>query len=271
MSLSHTAPPVAESPPSQLEFEWVGDAASPVTMVFLHEGLGSAAMWKDFPAALCAACNVRGLVYSRAGYGNSPPRFPNVDLEPDFMHVQACEALPALLESLGIKAPVWLFGHSDGASIALIYASSFPDATLGVVALAPHVFVEPLALSAIAQTREAFLTTHLRERLARFHTDVDGAFWGWNNIWLSPHFASWNIEPLLVPLRCPLLVIQGEQDEYGTMAQLEHISQHAPHAELFKLNACGHSPHRDQRAAVIARVSDFMACAADLGKPIKHC
>jgi pimeloyl-ACP methyl ester carboxylesterase len=268
---SRIAQPVAESPPPPLEFEWVGGTASPVTIVFLHEGLGSVAMWKDFPAALCAACNARGLVYSRSGYGKSPPRSPNADLQPDFMHVQAREALPALLDRLDIKTPVWLFGHSDGASIALIYASSFPHATLGVVALAPHVFVEPLALSAIAQTREAFLTTNLRDRLARFHADVDGAFWGWNNIWLSPQFVSWNIEPLLTQLRCPLLVIQGEQDEYGTMAQLEHISQNTPHAELCKLYACGHSPHRDQRAAVIARVREFMSLAGDFGKSVKHC
>jgi pimeloyl-ACP methyl ester carboxylesterase len=231
-------------------------------LVFLHEGLGSVSAWREFPDRLCAASGLRGLVYSRAGYGRSTPRPHAQRWKPDFMHVQAREVLPGLLAALGIDAahsPPWLFGHSDGGSIALIYAATFPDRVAGVIAVAPHLFVEDLSVRSIEQARTVYLTTDLRERLARHHSDVDSAFWGWNDIWLDPAFRDWNIEALLPSIRCPLLAVQGYDDEYGTMAQIDHIAHGAPHAQLLKLDACGHSPHRDQPDALIEATVDFIA------------
>src|SRR5262245_11296003 len=237
-------------------------AADAPLVVFLHEGLGSLSAWRDFPDRLCAAGSLRGLVYSRAGYGKSTPRPHAVRWKPDFMHIQAREVLPALLAALGIdpaKSPPWLFGHSDGGSISLIYAASFPDRVAGVIAAAPHIFVEDLSVRSIERARDVYRTTDLRERLARHHADVDSAFWGWNDIWLDPAFRDWNIEALLRSIRCPLLAVQGYDDEYGTMAQIEHIPLGAPQAQLLKLAACGHSPHRDQPDALISAAVDFIA------------
>ncbi|MFN3567268.1 MAG: alpha/beta fold hydrolase, partial [Burkholderiaceae bacterium] len=168
----------------RLEYRWVGvdDRAAPL-LVFLHEGLGSASMWKDYPARLCDAGGFRGLVYSRAGYGRSTPRAPGERWATDYMHVQAREVLPAFLEAAGVDVetdPPWLFGHSDGASIALIYAATYPDRLAGVVVLAPHIFVEDLSVRSIEQAKYAYRATDLRHRLARHHADVDSAFWGWN-------------------------------------------------------------------------------------------
>ena len=173
------------------------------------------------------------------------------------MHRQAHEVLPALLDSLDLREPVWLYGHSDGGSIALLFAARFPEHVAGVIAAAPHIFVEPLCVTSIEKTRIAYLETDLRDKLARYHDDVDSAFWGWNDIWLHPPFRDWSIEREIEAIRAPLLALQGEDDEYGTMDQIRGIGRRVPHAKLLEIAQCGHSPHRDQPAAVIAAAVDF--------------
>ena len=243
----------------RIEHAWVGDAgAAAPLIVFLHEGLGSLAMWKDFPRTLCAAACARGLVFSREGYGRSTPRGPDERWPVEFMHRQAHAVLPALLAQLGIVEPPWLFGHSDGASIALLYAAEFPERVAGVIAVAPHIFVEDLSVASIADARTAYETTDLRARLARYHDDPDSAFRGWNDIWLDPAFRGWTIEDRLAGIRCPLLAVQGEDDEYGTMAQVEGIARRVPQARVVQLAACGHSPQRDQPAALTGAVVAFL-------------
>lgn len=245
--------------PLSIEYTWVGQAPQGAPLlVFLHEGLGSVAMWRDFPARLCDAVGARGLVYSRPGYGRSTPRAPGEQWQPDFMHRQAHEVLPALLAQLGIPAPYWLFGHSDGGSIALLHAAAFPDRVAGAVVLAPHIFVEDVSVQSIRQARVAYETTDLRQRLARYHDDPDSAFRGWNDIWLAPAFRDWNIEAALPAIRCPVLAIQGLDDEYGTLEQIRGIARRVPQAQLLELPDCGHSPHKDQPEAVIAAVRRCM-------------
>ena len=242
--------------PVRIELQWVGEGTP--DLVFLHEGLGSRAMWRDFPAKLCAALGMRGLVYSRPGYGKSTPRAPEERWEPDFMHRQAHEVLPALLDAVAIRAPVWLYGHSDGGSIALLFAARFPERVAGVIAAAPHIMVEELSVESIERTRLAYLETDLRDKLARYHDDVDSAFWGWNDIWLHPPFREWSIEREIEAIRAPVLALQGSDDEYGTMEQIRGIQRRLPHAKLLELAACGHSPHRDQPEAVIRAAVDFV-------------
>lgn len=244
----------------RIEHAWVGAPASDAPpLVFLHEGLGSLSMWRDFPARLCEALGVRGLVYSRPGYGQSTPRAPDERWAPDFMHRQAHELLPALLDALGVLGPVQLFGHSDGGSIALLFAARFPARTAGAVVLAPHTLVEDLSIASIERARTAYLETDLKSRLAKHHADPDSAFFGWNDIWLSPDFRRWSIEDELAAIRCPLLAIQGLDDEYGTLEQIRGIARRVPQTRLLELARCGHSPHRDQPEAVIGAVRDWAA------------
>ncbi len=236
--------------------------AAPPLVVFLHEGLGSVSMWRDFPQRLCTAMGWRGLVYSRPGYGSSTPRPPQEQWGPDFMHRQATEVLPALLTALGVDAvqhPIWLFGHSDGGSIALLHAAAFPRQVAGLVVLAPHTMVEEMSVRSIEVARQAYVSTELRQRLARYHDDPDSAFWGWNRVWLSPEFKSWNIGPELHHITAPVLAIQGLDDEYGTLAHIRGIARALPSAQtqLLELPNCGHSPHRDQPAAVITAVVEW--------------
>jgi pimeloyl-ACP methyl ester carboxylesterase len=244
--------------PLSLEVQWVGNAdpERPV-MVFLHEGLGSVAMWKDFPQQFCDQHGLRGLVYSRYGYGNSTPRPAEEHWQPDFMHRQAFEVLPALLAALGIERP-WLFGHSDGGSIALLHAARFAENLRGVIVLAPHIFVEDISVASIHLARDAYLSGGLRERLARYHADVDSAFWGWNDIWLDPAFRDWNIEAELAAISCAVLAVQGEDDEYGTLDQLFGIARRAPQTRTLVLPQCGHSPHRDQPEALSREAGSFI-------------
>jgi pimeloyl-ACP methyl ester carboxylesterase len=243
----------------EIEYEWVGLPGPGVPLlVFLHEGLGSVAMWRDFPARLCEAVGARGLVYSRPGYGQSTPRPAGERWGPDFMHLQAREVLPHLLAQLGVAQKPWLFGHSDGGSIALLYAASFPDALAGAIVLAPHILVEEISVTSIRQAREAYAKTDLRQKLARYHADADSAFYGWNDVWLSEAFRDWSIGEEIAGIRCPLLAIQGVDDEYGTMEQVHGIARHVPHAQVLELPRCGHSPHKDQPEAVIAAVKRFM-------------
>lgn len=246
----------------RIEYQWVGTTADdrPV-IVFLHEGLGSVAMWKDFPKQLCETANCRGLVYSRPGYGKSTPRKADETWQPDFMHSQAFEVLPALLKALNIDTEVqkpWLFGHSDGGSIALLFAARYPANTAGAIVVAPHIFVEDVAISSIEKARCAYQTTNLRSKLARFHDDVDSAFWGWNDIWLAPDFRHWNLTQAIQTITCPLLAVQGLDDEYGTLEQIHGIKRVLPHSQLLELADCGHSPHRDQPQALIDTCSAFI-------------
>lgn len=246
--------------PLDVEVRAIAGPASAPRLVFLHEGLGSVAMWKDFPDRLCAAGGFRGLVYSRPGYGRSTPRREPYGV--DFMHREAERVLPALLDALAIDVdadPPWLFGHSDGASIALIHAATFPDRVAGTVVMAPHILVEPISVESIAKAKVTYETTDFPSKLARYHDDVESAFRGWNTVWLEPAFRDWTIEALLPAITGPLLAIQGEADEYGTMAQVDGIARAVPHARQLKLADCGHSPHRDQTDAVIRATVDFVA------------
>ena len=217
-------------------------------LVFLHEGLGSVGLWRDFPAALAERAGCGALAYSRYGNGFSMPL--SGAREPRYMHDEALVTLPELLAKLGIKDIV-LFGHSDGASIALIYAAEHPEFVRGLVLEAPHVFVEDLSIRSIAALKTAYETTGLRERMVRYHTDVDRTFYGWNDIWLAPVFRDWNIEAYVERVTAPILVVQGLNDEYGTLGQLESIAHRAgaPVDRLLLAN-CGHAPHRD-RAAIV--------------------
>jgi pimeloyl-ACP methyl ester carboxylesterase len=230
------------------------------TLVFLHEGLGSVAMWRDFPQRVVAATGHPALVYSRAGYGLSSPL--TEARRPDYMHAEALTTLPALLDLLAIERPI-LLGHSDGASIALIHAGAGVRAVRAVAAISPHVFVESLSLAGIAKAKVSYETGDLRQRLARYHADVDAAFRGWNDIWLDPAFRDWNIEPCLDAVNCPVLLVQGRNDEYGTLAQLDAIQRRVtgPVARL-ELEACGHSPQRDQPLATLTALQRFIASLA---------
>jgi pimeloyl-ACP methyl ester carboxylesterase len=240
--------------PGLVEYELIGAPSNEATtVVMLHEGLGSVSLWRDFPRRLADRLACRLLVYSRHGYGGSSPL--TAPRAVNYMHDEAWTILPALLEELDIQRPI-LFGHSDGGSIALIHASRHP--VEGIIALAPHVFVEDLSIRNIAAAKVAFETGDLRRRLSRYHADVDGAFRGWNDIWLHPDFRSWNIESLLPGISCPILVIQGQDDEYGTFEQMRRIAVGAPNAELEHLPDCRHSPHRDQPDRVLDSVDDWL-------------
>ena len=246
----------------RIEYQWVGsaDTARPL-MVFLHEGLGSVAMWKDFPQRLCEAANYRGLVYSRPGYGKSTPRAQDESWQPDFMHRQAFEVLPALLKALNVDTAVqkpWLFGHSDGGSIALLFAAKYPMNTAGTIVLALHILVEEISISSIEKAKIAYKKTDLRSKLSRFHDDVDSAFWGWNDIWLSPAFRHWNLMQAIKTITCPLLAVQGLDDEYGTLEQIHGIKRVVPATQLLELADCGHSPHRDQPEVLIDACVSFI-------------
>jgi pimeloyl-ACP methyl ester carboxylesterase len=241
-----------------LEYEWL-DAAGPgkPTLVFLHEGLGSIRQWRDFPLQVVQATGCRALLYSRYGYGQSDV-LAEARVGVDFMHREALEALPELLEKLAVERPV-LVGHSDGASIALIHAGA-GHAVRALALMAPHVFVEPVCVESIRKASAAFDSTDLAQRLGRYHRDPHRTFHLWADVWLDPEFLKWNIEQYLPAILCPLLAIQGEDDEYGTLAQLEAIERavRGP-CELVKLAACGHAPFRDQPQAALDALTKFIA------------
>ena len=248
--------------PVRIEHQWIAREKSHAPLVvFLHEGLGSVAMWKDFPQRVCIAAECRGLVYSRPGYGRSTPRAAAEAWGLDFMHRQAQQVLPAFLQAVSVDATAdkpWLLGHSDGGSIGLLYAASFPQQLAGAVVLAPHIMVEDVSVSSIAKARTAYLQTDLRERLARHHDDPDSAFWGWNDIWLKPEFKDWSIEEEIGAITCPLLAVQGLDDEYGTLEQIRKIARRLSQTRLLELADCGHSPHRDQPDRLIAAITAFI-------------
>ena len=247
--------------PLRIEYRWINaERRDAPLLVFLHDGLGSIAMWKSWPQDLCDAGDFRALIYSRPGYGRSTSRAHDQHWTPDFLHRHASDVFPALLEHLriGIHQRIWMIGHSDGASIALLFAAAFPHRVAGVIALAPHVFIENHSLEGIRAMRAAYLENSLRNKLSHYHDDVDSAFWGWTDRWLDPAFGNWSIEEELSAIRCPLLVIQGKRDEYGSVAHLQRIVRRLPHAAALELDNCGHSPHRDCSRQVNTAIQDFI-------------
>ena len=240
----------------RLETLWIGPRQSgrPV-IVMLHEGLGSIALWKDFPELLVARTGCCVLLYSRYGHGSSDKLMEKRPVT--FMHHEGEVVLPELLEKLPIERPI-LLGHSDSGSIALIFAGKHPDAVRGLILEAPHVFVEDLSVASITEAKMNYQSTELPQKLARHHAHVDATFWGWNDIWLDPDFRSWNIEEYLAAIRCPVLCIQGEEDEYGTIAQVEAIKAQVPQTEIVMVPNCRHSPHRDQSEQTLERMVEFV-------------
>ncbi len=234
-------------------------AARP-TLVFLHEGLGSIAMWRDFPEQVARATQCDTIVYSRYGYGNSESLGEPRSVR--YMHEEAQAVLPQLLDLLAVDRPI-LIGHSDGGSIALIHAGTRVRAVRAVVTMAAHVFVEEISVASIAAAKAAYETTDLRDKLARYHADVDSAFWGWNRIWLAPEFRDWNIEEYLPRIQCHVLAIQGVDDEYGTMEQMRRIGAGVDDVELLTLERCRHSPHRDRPEAVLTALTGFVERVRD--------
>jgi pimeloyl-ACP methyl ester carboxylesterase len=226
-------------------------------LIFLHEGLGSARLWREFPAALAQATGCEAIAYSRAGNG-----FSTVLSQPrtrEYMHDEALSVLPALLRALGIEETI-LIGHSDGASIALVYAAQHPDGVRGLVLEAPHLFVEDLSLRSIARIRAQYETSDLPQRMSRHHADARATFYGWNDVWLSPQFADWNIEAYAGRVIAPALAVQGLDDEYGTIAQIDALADGAAGpVDRLLLARCGHSPHRDRAALVQAAVSAWIS------------
>lgn len=254
-----------------LEVQRIGsDKVGPpnAPLVFLHEGLGSVALWRDWPAQVCAATGRVGYCYSRRGYGQSDP-VKDVRgvgrLQPDYMHVEAWEVLPKLLHALQIEKPV-LVGHSDGGSIALLHASRFEVS--GVAVLAPHLVVEAESIASITQAAIAYQNGDLRSRLSPYHADVDGAFWQWNDVWLSEGFSSFDIREACRTINAPVLAVQGTDDPYGTMFQIDEIASLLGNktpsptgcgpVQLQKFENCGHSPHRDQAAKTTRVIADFL-------------
>jgi pimeloyl-ACP methyl ester carboxylesterase len=255
----------------QLETQFIPAPAGqehPV-LVFLHEGLGSVRMWRDWPQRLCQQLGCAGWVYSRQGYGQSDAvadvrgaaqqspdgHIRSGRLQPDYMHREAQLVLPELLDRWGIQKPV-LIGHSDGGTIALLHAAHHD--VHACITMAPHVMVEDMSIEAIQLAREAFEKGSLRERLQPFHADVDCAFWQWNDVWLSEGFRNFDIRDTLTTVSAPMLAIQGVDDAYGSMAQIDDIARHAPQTQRLKLAGCGHSPHRDQPLAVNQAIEGFL-------------
>ncbi len=225
--------------------------------VLLHEGLGSIALWRDFPEKLAQTTRVSVFSYSRQGYGNSDP--VPLPRPIDYMGEEAVSVLPEVLDHLGRDNTI-LLGHSDGASIAAIHAGRIQDTRVkAVILLAPHFFAEPESVTAIEKVKSAFETTHLREKLSRYHLDVEGAFYGWNRAWLDPAFLRWNIEDVLPGIQVPLLVIQGLDDEYGTLRQIEALEKGLRQSpDKLILEGCGHAPHLECEDQVLKKIVSFL-------------
>ncbi|WP_029008531.1 alpha/beta fold hydrolase [Azospirillum halopraeferens] len=240
----------------RLEHRWIpGDAAAP-TLVFLHEGLGSVSLWRDFPDKVAAGTGCPVLIYGRAGHGHSDPADGPRGV--DYQHREALDILPQVLDHFRIHEPI-LIGHSDGASIALIHAGGSGRPVRGLILEAPHVFVEEETLAGIRTAVEVWNASDLPERLARHHDDAGALFDAWSGIWLSPEFRPWNIEEYLPGIAAPVLVIQGEDDEYATLAQVDAIARRVSGpAETLVLPNCRHSPHRDQQQTVLRAMVNFI-------------
>jgi len=242
----------------RLEYVWHGPPPGEApTLVFLHEGLGSVSTWRDFPARLSEATGCGALVYSRRGYGGSDPAALPRGVR--FMHEEALVALPRVLETLGVERPI-LVGESDGASIAILAAAESVPGARGLILEAPHVFVEPVCLRTIESARRAFERGDLRAALARHHaTDVEATFQGWADVWLDPGFEAWNIVEALARVSAPVLAIQGEDDPYGTLRQVETVAaSSAGYVKLLVLKDCGHSPHREKTDRTLEAMGSFV-------------
>jgi pimeloyl-ACP methyl ester carboxylesterase len=242
---------------SDLEYRFIGPSPEEApTIVMLHEGLGSAALWGDFPDKLQAATGAGVLVYSRAGYGaSSPVKLPR---PLDYMHTEALQVLPKLLEAIGFQRGL-LVGHSDGASIAAIYAGGNQDHRIrGLALIAPHFVVEDISVSSIAEIKQAFETTDLRSKLQRWHSDVDNAFYGWNGAWLDAKFRDWDISEYLAYIRVPVAILQGATDQYGTIRQIEIAREecYCP-VDVTMIPGAGHSPHREAPGATLDAIAEF--------------
>lgn len=247
-----------------LEYRCHGPAPSEgPTVVMLHEGLGSMGLWRDLPEALAEATGWGVLAYSRAGYGRSDPA--DLPRPLDYMTREAVDVLPVVLDGLGV-GPCVLMGHSDGATIAAVYAGSVQDHRVrGLVLMAPHFFAEPDGLAEIARAKVAFEEGDLRDRLARHHDDAEATFRGWNDAWLDPGFADWNVSDVIDYLRVPTLAIQGRDDPYGTLAQVAEIEGRAySPVDVLILEGCGHAPHLDRRDDVVAAVTEFAGRLAEI-------
>jgi pimeloyl-ACP methyl ester carboxylesterase len=244
---------------SRLEYRMIGPRpADAPTLLLLHEGLGSVGLWGDFPDRLAAATGAGVFVYSRAGYGKSSPA--KIPRPVTFMHEEARAVLPRLLDAIDFRRGI-LIGHSDGASIAAIYAGSVQDHRVrGLVLIAPHFFTEDAGIAEIARARNAYASGDLRGKLARWHDDVDNAFHGWNGVWLDPDFRKWDITDELAYIRVPILLLQGEDDQYGTVAQIEVAERecYCP-VEVKLLPKTRHAPHRETPEATLRAVSEFVA------------
>ena len=241
----------------ELESLWFGPApdAAP-TLIFLHEGLGSASAWRDFPQRLAEKTGCGALVYSRRGYGSSPPA--ELPRPIRYMHDEAA-VLDKVLRHHGVREAI-LIGHSDGASIALIYAGrERSDRVKALILEAPHVFAEPMGIESIAAMKREYETTDMPKRLARHHGNVENAFRGWNDVWLDPRFREWNIEEFLPAITLPMLLIQGTEDKYGTWKQIEAIERQVRGpVETLRVPGAGHAPHRDQPELVLETMSAFI-------------
>ncbi|MDE2363693.1 MAG: alpha/beta hydrolase [Hyphomicrobiales bacterium] len=250
----------------RLEGRWIGPAADEApTLVLLHEGLGCVGLWSEFPQKLAAATGCGVFAYSRAGYGKSDPvRLPRPLA---YMHDEARDVLPKLLDRIGFRRGL-LVGHSDGASIAAIYAGMFDDARLdGIVLIAPHVFTEDMGIASIAAAKQAYEHGDLKRRLARWHDHVDCAFYGWNGAWLDPDFRQWDLRNFLPSIRVPVRIVQGEADQYGTIAQVRAIAEGcAGPVDTVMLAGVGHSPHREAPDVAVEAVSRFVQAHAKLQK-----
>ncbi|BAR56502.1 pimeloyl-ACP methyl ester carboxylesterase [Bradyrhizobium diazoefficiens] len=246
---------------ASLEYKWLApQSAEAPTIILLHEGLGSVGLWGDFPEQLREATGAGIFVYSRAGYGQSSPVALPRPL--DYMHREALEVLPKLLDAIGFRRGL-LLGHSDGASIATIYAGAHQDHRLnGLVLIAPHFIVEDISVKSIAAIKTAYETTDLKPKLARWHKDVDNAFYGWNGAWLDPKFRDWDISEYLAYIRVPVIVLQGVDDQYGTLRQVE-IAQEECYCpvDLKIISDAGHSPHREAPGATLDAIEQFAKAA----------
>ena len=259
MSAAWTANGVLSAGGKNLEYACFGPAPSDApTLVLLHEGLGCLALWRDFPEALAKATGLGVFVYSRAGYGQSDPA--DLPRPLDYMNREAMEVLPQVLDAFGFERGV-LVGHSDGATIAAIYAGSVPDYRVrSIVLMAPHFFTEEMGLIEIAKAKVEFDGGNLKERLGKYHRDPENTFRGWNDTWLHPDFKEWNVADVIDHLRIPTLAIQGRDDQYGSLAQIEEVETRAySPVDTVILEDCKHAPHLDQSAAVTAAIADFCA------------
>ncbi len=246
--------------PIKLEYKWINPKLDNAPVIlFLHEGLGSISMWRNWPQQVCDALSCRGLVHSRYGYGNSTVRSPNERRSINYLQQEAKYDLPMFLEAVGLaNEQVIIYGHSDGGSIALLFASYFPEHTRAIAVAAPHIFVEDVTLEGIEAAKEIYLTTNLKERLGRHHKDPESVFWSWNDTWLEPEFSKWNIEQEVAKITTPVLALQGIDDEYGTLEQIYGIQRLLPQTQVLAIPDCAHSPHKDQPQVVIQALKSFL-------------